>query len=275
MTTKLTVATETNGTLKQNNTNITRKLLHGAASFLMAGLALMIMSFTQDDTTKKAEMNKVSNYATTSIDSCCAVTFVNGIQHIVITNTNAFTAEVRINNMDLNTWVNSMMAYSFKRINLSSIGTADHKMDMNFTKAENMNRKMAVAYGHNIESEAVAADETISDYFEKAVAAPLFSNELTTEKNVADANMDLQFNDDAELRAKAALYGKTIETVNADDAMDFMVNAAGINHFSPAISNEADKQMDDLLVKTTFKSIRSSEATAADLNMDELVENRL
>ena len=100
MTTKLTVNSETNGTLKQNNNSLGRKMMRLTAPALFAVIAFTSMSFTQDDTTKRVTENTA-----TVADSCCVVTFVSGNQQIVITNTNAFTADVKINNMDINNWI--------------------------------------------------------------------------------------------------------------------------------------------------------------------------
>ena len=153
MTTKLTVNSDQNGTLKQNK-SLVRRMMRMTASVLFAVIALATMSFTQDDTTKKAEEKTVNQFNPAVADSCCTVTFATGNQQIVITNANAFTAEVRINNMDIATWVNSLKAYTYKRINFNSIGLADNKMDVSFTVAEQMNRKMAVAYSKNLQTKS-------------------------------------------------------------------------------------------------------------------------
>lgn len=271
MTTKLTVSSETNGTLKQNKT-IIRRWMRFTASLLFTGLSLFAMSFTQDDTTKKAE--EKNNTAVTAADSCCTVTLVNGIQHIVITNKNAFSADVRINNMDITTWVNSMMAYSYKKINISSIGTADNTMDANFSEAETVNQKLAVAFGKNLQNETAEADLVLEETFTKIVAAPLYSRMLSAERTEADILMDKNMNDDAETRAKAARFGQAIETTNADAEMDFMINAAGLKNLIPATCADADRKMDDLLTKTVFKNIRAAEVTEADKSIDELVNNK-
>jgi len=273
MTTKLTVISGTNGTLKQTK-NISKKFRRFAASLIFMGFAFAAMSFTQDDTTKKAEEKNVTSITSSEADSCCTVTFVNGIQHIVITNKNAFSADVRINNMDINTWVNSMMAYSYKKINVSSIGTADSKMDVNFSTVETMNRKMAVAFVNNMKNETLDADAALTETFNQTVAAPLYSEMLGTETAEADILMDRSINEDAEIRVKAAKFSKAIETGNADGEMDYMLNASELKNFTPALSTDADRKLDDLLTKNTFKSVRSAEATEADKSIDELVNNK-
>jgi len=273
MTTKLTVISGTNGTLKQTK-NISRRFKRFTASLIFMGLALFAMSFTQDDTTKKAEQKNITTLTSSVDDSCCTVTFVNGMQHIVITNKNAFTADVRINDMDITTWVNSMMAYSYKKINVNSIGSADNKMDVNFSKAEIMNRKMAVAFRKNLTNETVEADTELEEVFTQTVVAPLYTVMLSAETTEADVLMDKILNEDAETRVKAAQFSRAIETGNADGEMDFMVNASELMNFSPASSADADKKMDDLLIRNAFKSIRTIEATEADRRMDVLVNNK-
>lgn len=273
MTTKLTVTTGTNGTLKQTK-NFSRRLRQFAASLTFMAIAFAAMSFTQDDTTKKAEEKTNTSITTSVADSCCTVTFVNGIQHIVITNKNAFSADVRINNMDINTWVNSMMAYSYKKINVSSIGSADNTMDANFSTAELLNRKMAVAFGKNLKNETVDADVELEEVFNQTVAAPLYSRMLGTEGTEADVLMDKIMNDDADTRAKSARFSQAIETKNADAEMDFMINAAGLRNVSPATCADADRRMDDLLTRSVFKSISAAEVTEADKSIDELANNK-
>lgn len=275
MTTKLTVNPETNGTLKQNK-NLSSRIMRFTASLLLSGLALAAMSFTQEDTTKKQEEKTITTQTTSAADSCCTVTFVNGIQNIVITNRNAFTADVRINNMDINTWVNSMMAYSFKNININSIGLADTKIDLVFTKAELVNRKMAVAFGKNLKNETLDADVELNETFNTTVAAPLFGKMLNAEIADADAIMDKTITDDAENRVKAARFSKAInfEKANADDEMDFMMNASTLKNISPLVGINADQQMDELINKSGISKIRPAIAKDADKGMDELLKNK-
>jgi hypothetical protein len=89
MTTKLTVTAGTNGTLKQTKT-LGSRMMRMTASVLFVVLALTSMSFTQDDTTKKAEEKTVNQFNPAVADSCCTVTFATGSQQIVITNASMF-----------------------------------------------------------------------------------------------------------------------------------------------------------------------------------------
>jgi hypothetical protein len=257
MTTKLTVNSETNGTLKQNN-SLGRRMMRIAASALFTVIAFASMSFTQDDTTKQVGENTVA-----VADSCCTVTFVSGNHQIMITNTNAFTAEVRINNMDINTWVNSLKAYTYKKINLNSIGLADNKMDASFTLAEKMNRKMAVAYSKNLQTESAVADNQINNMFTEAVAAPLFGKMLE--------NMMI---DDAENRTKASQYRKivTASSIEADEQVDLMVYASTIEKSKKLNTTDADIQMDALMNKSSFSPVRPSAGGAADQAIDALLK---
>jgi hypothetical protein len=268
MTTKLTVNSETNGTLKQNN-SLGRRMMRIAASALFTVIAFASMSFTQDDTTKQVGENTVA-----VADSCCTVTFVSGNHQIMITNTNAFTAEVRINNMDINTWVNSLKAYTYKKINLNSIGLADNKMDASFTLAEQMNRKMAVAYSKNLQTESAVADNQINNMFTEAVAAPLFGKMLQTEAINADASVDNMMIDDAENRTKASEFRKvvTASNIEADEQVDLMVYASTIEQSKKMNTIDADTQMDALINKSSFSPVRPSIGGAADQAIDALLK---
>ena len=268
MTTKLTVNSETNGTLKQNNNSLGRTMMRLTATALFAVIAFASMSFTQDDTTKR-----VSENTTAVADSCCVVTFVSGNQQIVITNTNAFTAEVKINNMDINTWVNSLKAYTYKKINFNSIGLADNKMDVSFTVAEQMNRKMAVAYSKNLETENSVADNQINNQFTKTVAAPLFSKMLNVEATDADASMDNMMADDEQNKANAPSFRKTVTVSNvaADEQLDLMVYASAVDN-KKLNTTDADTQMDALLNKSSFSPVRPSVGGAADQAIDALLK---
>lgn len=268
MTTKLTVNSGTNGTLKQNK-NLGSRMMRIAASVLFTVIALTSMSFTQDDTTKQAGENTIA-----VADSCCTVTFVSGNHQIMITNTTAFTAEVRINNMDINTWVNSLKAYTYKKINLTSIGLADNKMDASFTLAEQMNRKMAVIYSKNLQTESAVADNQINNMFTEAVAAPLFSKMLQVEAVDADASVDNLMIDDAENKTKASLYRKavTTSTIAADEQVDLMVYASTIDKSKKLNTTDADTQMDALMNNSSFSPVRPSTGCAADQAIDALLK---
>lgn len=274
MTTKITVITGTSGTHQQNR-SLRSRLLRVTAFSLFLISAMAAMSFTQDDTTKKSEEKTITQLTTSASDSCCMVTFANGVLHIVITNKTPFTADVRINNMDVHSWVNSMMAYSYKKINLNSIGLADYKMDVTFTRVETMNHKMAVAFRKNLDDEMLAADAELTEVFNQTVAAPLFSRLLNEETTRADLLMDKILGDDAENRMRAAQFSKAIglEKECADADMDYMVNASELQNISPATGRDADQMIDDLLAKNTFKSILPVAAYSADKSMDEILKN--
>lgn len=268
MTTTLTVNAG-NGTLKQTNNLVTR-VLRLTASALLTIVAIATMSFTQDDTTKYAE-EKMLN-----ADSCCLVTFVSGNQQIMITNGNAFAAEVRINNMDLNTWVNSLKAYSFKKFNFNMIGLADQKIDRSFAVAEALNRTMAVSYSRNMQSQMAVADHYLNNTFDKAVAAPLFGKLLQTEVVDADLATDKLLTDDADSKTKASAYRKSVTSNNieADEQVDLMVYASGIENKVNISTTEADKNIDAALYKSVFKTVRPADATSADSNIDALLKSK-
>jgi hypothetical protein len=262
MTTTLTV-NSANGTLKQNNNLVT-------ASALLTVVAIATMSFTQDDTTKYAE-ERMQN-----ADSCCMVTFVSGNQQIMITNMNAFAAEVRINNMDLNTWVNSLKAYSFKKFNFNMIGLADQKIDRSFAVAEALNRTMAVNYSRNMQTEMAVADNYLNNTFDKAVAAPLFGKLLQTEVADADLATDRLIADDADNKAKASAYRKAItgNSIEADEQVDLMLYASGIEKTANISTTEADKNIDAAMYKSAFKTVRPADAATADSNIDALLKSK-
>ena len=272
MTTKLTVNSDMNGTLKQNK-SLVRRMMRMTASVLFAVIGLASMSFTQDDTTKKAEEKTVNQFNPAVADSCCTVTFATGNQQIVITNANAFTAEVRINNMDIATWVNSLKAYTYKRINFNSIGLADNKMDVSFTVAEKVNQKMAVVYSKNLQTKSAVADNEINNKFTEAVAAPLFGKMMQPALTDADASIDMMIADDAENKAKASQFRKLITANNAaaDENVDLMVYAASIEQGKPVSATDADNKIDALINKTTISPIRPASATSADKSMDALL----
>jgi hypothetical protein len=267
MTTKLTVNSEITGTLKQNKT-VSKRIMSILATIFLAVIAFATMSFTQDDTTKQVSENTV-----TVADSCCTVTFVSGNQQIVITNTNAFTADVKINNMDITTWVNSLKAYTYKKINLSSIGLADNKMDVSFTVAEQMNRKMAVAYSKNLQTISAVADNQLNNQFTETVAAPLFSKSLQVEAIDADASVDQLIADDDANKTKASAFRKAVTAGNiaADEQVDLMVYGSTIEN-KQLNTSDADIQMDVLLNNASFSKIRPSAAVNADKAIDALLK---
>ena len=272
MTTKLQVKSEMNGTLKQNK-SLVRRMMRMTASVLFAVIALATMSFTQDDTTKKVEEKTLNQFNPAVADSCCTVTFATGNQQIVITNANAFTAEVRINNMDIATWVNSLKAYTYKKINFHSIGLADNKMDLSFSVAEKMKQKMAVAYSKNLQTYSTVADAEINNKFTEAVAAPLFGKMMQPALTEADASIDIMIAEEAENKAKASQFTKLITASNAaaDENVDMMVYAAAIEQGVPVSATDADNKIDALINKTTISPIRPAAAANADKSMDALL----
>lgn len=268
MTTTLTVNSD-NGTLKKTN-NFVTGMLRLTASALLTVVAMATMSFTQDDTTKYAVER------TQNADSCCMVTFVSGNQQIMVTNTNAFAAEVRINNMDLNTWVNSLKAYSFKKFNFNMIGLADQKIDRSFAVAEALNRTMAVSYSRNMQSEMAVADHNLNNTFDKVVAAPLFGKLLQTEVTDADKATDRSVADDADNKAKASAYSKSVtgNNIEADEQVDLMLYASAIQNTANISTTEADKNIDVAMYKSIFKTVRPADAVAADKYMDALLKSK-
>lgn len=272
MTTKLTVTAGTNGTLKQTKT-LGSRMMRMIASVLFVVIALTSMSFTQDDTTKKAEEKAVSQFNPSVADSCCTVTFATGNQQIVITNANAFTAEVRINNMDIQTWVNSLKAYTYKRANFNSIGLADNKMDMSFTVAEKVNQQMAVAYSKDLQTKTASVDTELNNKFAEVVAAPHFGKMMQPALVSADATIDMMLADDAENKVKASQFRKlvTANSAVADEDVDLMVYGASIEQGKPVNSADADNKMDALINKTSISPIRPAAAANADKSMDALL----
>ncbi|TWI83933.1 hypothetical protein IQ13_2052 [Lacibacter cauensis] len=269
MTTTLTV-NSANGTLKQNNSLVTR-MMRLTASFVLTVVAFATMSFTQDDTTKYAE-DGFQN-----ADSCCTVTFVYGNQQIMVKNANAFgAAEVRINNMDLNTWVNSLKAYSFKKFNYNMIGYADQKIDGSFALAEALNKTMAANYSRNMQAEGENADNALNNAFDKTVAAPLFGKMLQSEIAATDAATDKLAGEDADNKAKAAAFTKAVTTTStqADELVDLMLYGAAIEKTTSFSTSDADKNIDAAMYKSTFKTVRPADATAADSNIDALLKSK-
>ncbi|MFY7840227.1 MAG: hypothetical protein ACOVP7_08115 [Lacibacter sp.] len=268
MTTKLTV-TSTNGTLKQNNSLVTR-MMRMTASLVLTVVALATMSFTQDDTTKYAEEG-IRN-----ADSCCTVAFVYGNQQILVKNANAFGSEIRINNMDLNTWVNSLKAYSFKKFNFNMIGSSDQKIDGAFALAEALNRTMAVNYSRNMQAEVETADNALNNEFDKTVAAPLFGKMMQTQIAAADMATDKLAEDDADNKAKASAFTKAITGNNfqADELVDLMLYASAIEKSTAISTTEADKNIDVAMYKNTFKTVRPADAATADSYIDALLKSK-
>jgi hypothetical protein len=275
MTTKLTVTPATNGTLKQNR-NLSKRLMQFAASFFFSVIALTAMSFTQDDTTKKAEDKTITQLTNSADDSCCVVNFVNGMQHFSFRNKPSFAVEIHTNAAALKTWAQNFVYMSNKAAALQSINVADNNIDLVFTDVEMINRNKAIAFSNYLKDESLAADADLNEVFNQTVAAPQFVQSLNTETAEADASMDKNMADELENRVKAVLFSKTIgvEKQAADNDMDYMVNASALQNISPFTGSDADQQIDDLLAKNTFKSVYPMNAIDADRIMDDLLKNR-
>jgi hypothetical protein len=257
------------GTLKQTN-NLVTSMLRLTALALLFMAAFGTMSFTQNDSTKHAEekMQKA--------DSCCMVTFASGNQQIMVTNMNAFAAEIRINNMDLNTWVNSLKAYSFKKFNVSMIALADQKIDRSFAVAEALNRTMGVRYSKNMQTEIAVADNYMNNTFDETIAAPLFGKLLQTEVVDTDMAIDQLIADDADNKAKASAYRKSVTSniIEADEQVDLMLYASGIENIVYFSTKEADKNIDAAMYMSSFKTIRPVDAVTADESIDLLLMSK-
>jgi hypothetical protein len=147
-------------------------------------------------------------------------------------------------------------------------------MDVSFTVAEQMNRKMAVAYSKNLQTENAVADNQINNKFTEAVAAPLFSKMLQVEVADADASVDNMIADDAENKAKASAFRKAVTAGNieADEQVDLMVYASTIDQNKKLNTKDADTQMDALLNKSSFSPFRPSAGGAADQAIDALLK---
>jgi hypothetical protein len=146
-------------------------------------------------------------------------------------------------------------------------------MDLSFDVAEQMNRKMAVAYSKNLETENAVADNQINNQFTQAVAAPLFSKMLTVEATDADASMDNMIADDAQIKVDASAFRKAVIAGNiaADEQLDLMVYASTVNN-KKLNTTDADTQMDALLNKSSFSPVRPSVGGAADQAIDALLK---
>ena len=268
MKTKLTVKSAS-GTRKQNN-NLVNSMLRLAATTLLTVVAVATMSFTQEDTTKFAAEGMPK------ADSCCMVTFSAGNQQIMIRNNNVLSVEVLINNMDVNTWVNSLKAYSFKRFNFTMIGLADQKIDRSFVLAEALNKSMAVSYSRNMLPELAVADHFLNNTFNRTIAAPLFGKALQNEVVNADMATDKSISDEADNKVKASAYRKSVTSNNleADEQVDFILYASVIEKTATISTTEADKNIDAALYKSVFKQVRPVDATTADNYIDALLQSK-
>jgi hypothetical protein len=270
-----TVNSATNGTLKQKKNHLVSKLLRILASAFIAFSALTIMSFTQDDTTRMVEDKNTTSNSQLTADSCCTVTYVQGVQNVVIVNKTAFTADIRINNMDIQAWLNSLKAYSFKHINVQSIKIADQQMDVAFIKAELMNRKMAAEFSRRIFAEAQTADEELNDLFLRSVASVQYSKSLISEVQNADNQIDQSFMNEAELNALAVQFNRSLKTEKekADDEMDFMMQLSSLKNFTPSTGTNGDIEMDLMMFNEKRLNKLPFSTYEADIKMDELFQN--
>lgn len=271
MRTDLTVTSGVAGTLKQKD--LVSAVRNVAAALLLLVLSVAAMAFSEKDTTKTKE---AATYTSQPVDSCCITTFVSDVQHIVITNTSLLKGKVMINNMDINTWVNSLMAYSFKKVNIHSFEMADNRMDANFSTAEIENRRMAVAYSKMIGEEAADADAAITDVYNVAVAAPAYGMAINSEMQQADAGMDVIVNEDGDLRQKTAAYrnGIASEIGSADVVMDQMMAVSTMKNITPASVDYSDRLMDAMINFNTSKNLVPYIAAEADCELDKLINDK-
>lgn len=271
-----TVNSATNGTLKQNKTKLLSKLIGKIVPVIIAFSALTMMSFTQDDTTRILEdKNTTSNNTQPTADSCCTVTYVHGVQNVMIINRNAITADIRINNMDIQSWLNSLKAYSFKHINVQSIMLADGNMDEVFIKAELLNRKLAAGFSKRILGSVQSADEELNDLFLSTVASVQYSKSLVTEVQNADNLIDQSFMNETELNALAAQFNRSLKTEKekADHEMDFMMQLSSLKNFTPSTCVNSDLEMDQMMINEKRMNKLPVSISEADLQMDELFQN--
>jgi hypothetical protein len=146
-------------------------------------------------------------------------------------------------------------------------------MDASFTVAEQINKKMAVAYSKNLETENAVADNEINNQFTEAVAAPLFSKMLRVEAADADASVDNMIADDAQNKANASAFRKTVTAGNikADEELDLLVYGSTVEN-KKLNTTDADTKMDALLNKSSFSPVRPSLGGAADQAIDALLK---
>ena len=156
------------------------------------------------------------------------------------------------------------------------IGLADQKIDRSFAVAEALNRTMAVNYSRNMQTEMAVADNYLNNTFDKTFAAPLFGKSLQTEVADADMATDRLIADDADNKAKASAYRKSItgNSIEADEQVDLMLYASGIEKTANISTTEADKNIDAAMYKSAFKTVRPADAATADSNIDALLKSK-
>ncbi|MFN4284736.1 MAG: hypothetical protein ACK4E8_02110 [Lacibacter sp.] len=241
MTTLITVSSAGNGTLKTNAK--TRGNLSGfltAAALLLVSLAAM--AFTTEDTTRR-------HIDGATADSCCTVTFTYGPNRITIANIRELNSSVLINGMDVQTYVNTAKAYSFKKIGSDGVIVADAVMDRQFSAAERENLRQAALLARKLQSETTQADAELNKHFEAFAAGPVYSNRLRTEAAATDMQLDAIFNDEITLQRQAVAFGRRIAPA-ADAQLDWHVRASLLQPIRPEVARGADWQMDSLVKKS-------------------------
>lgn len=256
------ISGQTNGTLKQNQKGNTLRSM--MSLFMMLLVSFAAMSFQKDDTTK-SEAN-VSIMQPT--DSCCTVTIVNGNQRITITRISALKSQIRINDMDVQTWVNGLEAYTFKKLNSDVVVGADVNMDAEFTAAELMNRRLAAQFTRSIATDATAADEQLTDVFMRRIAAPEFGQQLKNELAAADAGMDAGVATDEWNKQEAVRFKRLVIQPAEDEQMDMMINASLLSPIKSTIAFEADLLLDAQLNGNAPGNFKSGSVKDADQKMD-------
>ena len=252
---------QTNGTLKQSQKRNTLRSMMSLFVLLLVSIAAM--SFQNDDTTKAT-----TGSALQPNDSCCTVTIVNGTQRITITRVSALKSMIRINDMDVQTWVNGLEAYSFKKLNADVVVGADENIDAEFTAAELVNRRLAAEFTRSVGVTAAEADQQLNNTFLLQIAAPEFGQQLKTELQTADAGMDAEFLTDEWNKQEAVRFRKSVLRPAEDELMDMTINASVLSPIKTSIGAPADLLMDAQLIGTGSSNFKSGSVKAADLQMD-------
>lgn len=265
---KQVISGQTNGTLTMNRKKNTLRRLLSLLLLVVASFAAM--SFQKDDTTKSGDRTSDVT-AFTTFDSCCTVTILNGNQRITITRISAIKSYILINDMDVQTWVNGLEAYTFKKLNTSEVTGADVDMDAEFTAAELQNRQQAALFSRSMGVAATEADEQLTDMFMLRVGAPAFGNQLQEELNLADATMDAQLITDEVNKQEAARFRKTVIEPAADELMDMAINASVLKNFTAAVALDADQLMDAQMNKAAVNKFEPADLQNADQKMDEQI----
>ncbi len=259
---------QTNGTLKLNQKrNTLRKFV---SLFLLLTASFAALSFQNDDTTKSGERTNIAS-ALKPTDSCCTITIVNGNQRITITRISAVKSLILINDLDVQTWVNGLEAYTFKKLNTETVTGADTNMDVEFSAAELQNRRLAVQFTRTIEATAAEADLQLTDAFLLRVAAPAFGQQLRNELNAADASIDAQLVSDEINKQEAARFRKSVIQPDEDEMLDMAVNASVLKNFTAAVAMDADLLLDAQMNKSGSMNFIPADLKTADQKMDEQI----